>query len=187
VGISTVLSTLDRPALKKGVRIVRAVKAAVLTTLTLFGVLGGAIPMAPAAHASVGCYGDYCSGMDPKATGCAADAQTVAWVDLSDGRLDLRWSPTCKTNWARYEQYPYGSFASETPLALYAVQDTGYTQKIDWFEQGVVPEPDTYWTSMIYSPVHKVRAELAMSCGDQTLVGAAFDCAMNGRVQTEAR
>jgi len=32
---------------------------------------------------TVGCYGDYCSGKDPKQTGCSADAQTLGSKDLS--------------------------------------------------------------------------------------------------------
>ncbi len=141
-----------------------------------------------AGASTVTCYGDYCSGQDPMATGCADDAVTVAFKQMDDGRMELRWSPTCKTNWARYEQYPFGSFASEVPLALVAVQDTGYTQSISWFEgDNVQPiEVGTYWTPMIYSPVHKVYAAVALNCGDMTIFSALMDCAINGQEKTDA-
>src|SRR4051812_9702530 len=57
----------------------------------LMAVVGSVVATAPAAHA-VTCYGDYCSGKDPQLSGCSADGVTVAAVDVSGGRLELRWS-----------------------------------------------------------------------------------------------
>ena len=37
---------------------------------------------------------------------------------------------------------------------------------------------------MIYSPVHTMKAVPTIQCGDATLIGAAFNCAMNGSVET---
>ncbi len=122
------------------------------------------------AGAAVGCYGDYCSGRDPQSTGCAADATTVAWADVTGARLELRWSPTCKTNWARYQQYPRGWFMGNVPLEMRAVQDTGYTQRLSYGVNGT--PTGTTWTPMIYSPVRRVRAEMVYQC---TGVG---DCAI---------
>lgn len=152
---------------------------------------GTIIPAAEPAQASsdVSCFGDYCSGQDPAATGCAADAITVFSIetDTGGGKLDLRWSPTCKTNWARWQQYPTGWCLNCSPLALQAVQDTGYVQTLSWFDNGTTPEEgETYWTPMIYSPVHKVYAMVQMPCGDASLIGAAFDCALNGQIKTPA-
>lgn len=148
------------------------------------------------ANADVGCWGDYCSGMDPVATGCASDAETVAWLDLSGARLELRWSPTCKTNWARWVQYPEG-IRSDLPVQLAAIQDTGYTQAVNYAIDGssdgpssTTSEPEgtivTSWTPMIYSPVHAVRAVANVQCGDQGILGSAVDCALNGQVSTAA-
>jgi type VI protein secretion system component VasA len=62
---------------------------------------------------NVTCWGDWCSGQDPHATHCDADAVTLASVtatagntQLSDdtnrkGTLEVRYSPTCKTKWSR--------------------------------------------------------------------------------------
>lgn len=109
------------------------------------------------------CYGDYCSGRDPQQTGCSDDAVTTRWVDVTSARLELRWSPICKTNWARYQQYPRGWFLGNVPLEMRAVQDTGYTQRRSYGVNGT-PEGTT-WTPMIYSPVRLVRAEMVYQCG----------------------
>ncbi len=112
---------------------------------------------------SVTCYGDYCSGRDPQTTGCAADATTVAWRDVPGARLELRWSQTCKTNWARYIQYPQG-FGGSTALQLRAVQKgTAYTQRLNYDINGT--PTGTTWSPMIYSPVKLVRAEMVYQCG----------------------
>ncbi|MGE0025581.1 MAG: DUF2690 domain-containing protein [Thermoleophilia bacterium] len=125
--------------------------------------------IAPRPAPSVGCYGDYCSGKDATATGCDRDAVTVAWRDITAARLELRWSPTCKTNWARYIQYPRGWYVGNVPLVLRAKQDTGYTQSLSYGVNGT--GTGTTWSPMIYSPVRLVRAELVVSCG------GAGDCA----------
>jgi len=69
-----------------------------------------AIAVAPTPAAAVGCSGTGCNGQDPGTTGCSSGSYTVYsvskqfyasgnfWATL---RVDLRWSPTCKTNWAR--------------------------------------------------------------------------------------
>lgn len=115
------------------------------------------------AGAAVGCYGDYCSGRDPSSTGCSADGITVAAKDVAGGRLELRWSPRCKTNWTRWQQYP-PRIGTPVPMQIRAVQDTGYTQRRNVAGSTGAVRPGTYWTPMIYSPSRKVRAEAAMTC-----------------------
>jgi hypothetical protein len=146
----------------------------------------------------VSCYGDYCSGKDPLATGCNAGAKTFAAKELSGARLELRWSPTCKTEWARWIQYSSGhvGLSADLPTELLAVQDTGYTQSASYNPNG---EPEnqaasstsngitTSWTPMIYSPVHLVRAVADVQCGSDGILASAMDCAINGKVQTAAR
>ena len=177
-----------RTLFKKNRRGLVAVGAALL----LAGATVVALPVtsAEALPGGVSCYGDYCSGQDPAATGCDRDAVTVASlpIDTGAGQLDLRWSPTCQTNWARWQQYPTGWCLNCTPLALLAVQDTGYQQELDWFDNGTSPtDGSTSWTHMIYSPVHAVYAAVMMPCGGDTLLGAAVDCAANGAERTAAR
>ena len=83
----------------------------------------------PATHA-VGCYGDWCSGRDADATGCSADAVTTQVYNNKEFSLQVRWSPTCKTNWARIVMYSPGWIKCTSNGYLKAVQDTGYTQQI---------------------------------------------------------
>ena len=40
-------------------------------------------------------------GQNPSTTGCDRDGQTVAYKYITGGKIELRWSNTCKTNWAR--------------------------------------------------------------------------------------
>ena len=62
-------------------------------------------------HFSVTCGGDGCDGLDPIATGCVNDAYTARVAYIQDpqgntiGEVDLRFSPTCGTNWARVISY----------------------------------------------------------------------------------
>ena len=133
--------------------------AGVLATTALafpFGVLGGAQAANADSSARVGCYGDYCSGQDPMSTGCATGAYTTTYKDIPGGQIQVRWSPTCKTNWARLVQYPGCAYMGD----LVARQDTGYTQH-KWIGIFVcVSQTTTDWTPMIYSPVRRVRAEI---------------------------
>ncbi|GLL05094.1 DUF2690 domain-containing protein [Dactylosporangium matsuzakiense] len=61
--------------------------------------LSGAVAAGSPALA-VTCYGDYCSGQDPESSGCSADATTTASARIwgTESYIELRWSPTCKTN-----------------------------------------------------------------------------------------
>ena len=103
--------------------------------------------IAPTPAFAVSCYGDYCSGQDPLSTGCSADAYTVhtASVYGTNGAstVEIRWSPTCKTNWAR---------VNWVTTNVKAVQQTGYTQGYS-SNNGT-----TAWSKMIYSPTLCVKA-----------------------------
>ena len=152
-------------------------------------------PQTPVTATTGGCYGDYCSGRDPQQTGCATNSSTLAYKDLSGARLELRWSPKCETEWARWVQYPIGT-KSDLPTALFAIQDTGYTQSASYDVNGAPINTaasarsggiTTSWTPMIYSPVHLVHAEADVQCGAEGLLASAVDCYLNGKVQTAAR
>jgi hypothetical protein len=114
--------------------------------------------MAGMASASVSCYGDYCSGQDPSATHCGDDAYTVTAYNDSYASLQLRWSPTCKTNWARLVVYPTGTSHAFTYGSLFAHQDTGYEQSTNTPIVTGTTTSTTFWTPMIYSPTHCVKA-----------------------------
>jgi uncharacterized protein DUF2690 len=108
-------------------------------------------PASPAHAAS--CWGDWCSGLDPQASGCSADAKTVASANvpgLTGETVELRWSPTCKTNWTRTN---FSNFEW-----LRAIQpSTGYTQ-------GYSTNNDQFWWSkQIYSPTRCVYGSVMVT------------------------
>ncbi|WP_158691136.1 DUF2690 domain-containing protein [Streptomyces sp. 351MFTsu5.1] len=136
-------------AIKKGLR--RGIGVALATgMMTAASVV---LPAQATGAQTVSCYGDYCSGQDPADSGCAADAVTVSEVADEVASLQLRWSPTCKTNWARLIVYKTGKKLSPQG-GLYAHQETGYEQS----RYVPIGTGGTYWTPMIYSPHKKVRA-----------------------------
>jgi len=111
--------------------------------------IGAVITVVPAQPAlAVSCYGDYCSGVDPQSSGCSADGYTVASAGVygSGGTsiVELRWSPTCKTNWTRVNWSGWSD--------IRAVQSTGYTQHYSGSNGSY------WWTAMIYSPTLCVKA-----------------------------
>lgn len=123
----------------------------------LFAVLALAavFTIAPARPAlAVSCYGDYCSGKDPQTSGCSADAQPVAREGVygtgGEQWVELRWSPTCKTNWTR---------VNLPATTIKAVQSTGYTQ----YYSG--NNGSYWWSAMIYSPTLCVKAVASGSWG----------------------
>lgn len=110
------------------------------------------------ANAGVTCYGDYCSGKDPVVSKCNDDAYIAVARALDGASLQVRYSPTCKTNWARFVVYPLGKKCAY-PGTLKAIQDTGYTQQM--YTEGIICNTYServFWTPMIYSPVKKVKA-----------------------------
>ncbi|MEV6707416.1 DUF2690 domain-containing protein [Micromonospora wenchangensis] len=129
----------------------------VLVTAALFAVTAFLLPSnsasaGPGSGSAVsgigiqaGCYGDYCSGKDPEAMGCSADAYTVTSAWTGSYTVELRWSPSCKTNWARIGAGYGGS--------LWVVQTTGYKQSSSGSNGSF------RWTAMIYSPSLLCRGE----------------------------
>jgi hypothetical protein len=124
----------------------RSLLASLLIAVPIFGTT--TVVAAPSAQA-VTCYGDYCSGQDPEGSGCSADATTTAHARIPGTlvNVELRWSPTCKTNWART------TWDADPASALRAVQcPTGYTQGYSGTNGSF------YWSKMIYSPSMGVSA-----------------------------
>ncbi|MFE9747175.1 DUF2690 domain-containing protein [Saccharothrix saharensis] len=72
------------------------------------------------ANAAATCYGSTCTGQDPNARGCAADARTLAEYTYS-ARFELRYSPACHAAWTRV--------TSATTYNTIFAQINGYTTK----------------------------------------------------------
>ena len=127
------------------------VRASVALLLT-----ASALAIAPSTANAVTCWGNYCSGKDPMSSGCASDAYTVAQAFPGWATIDLRWSPTCKTNWARVYVYPTRTLAGGY---ITARQDTGYIVSGQIKSvTSLTPQSQTVWSPMIYSPVRCVKA-----------------------------
>ncbi|GLY75234.1 DUF2690 domain-containing protein [Actinoallomurus iriomotensis] len=118
----------------------RAIAALVpAVPLSLFGLGVTAGPASAAATTvapSVTCSNYGCDGTDPDETGCTYLAYAV--FDING--LQLMWSPTCKTNWARYyvnpgetailgvtRQNPYGYKSLGSSVAGWAYTDQLYS------------------------------------------------------------
>lgn len=83
-------------------RIMRKRVVAVLLTALMMISLTTVVTPTPANAAA--CYGASCNGLDPEGR-CSHDAKTVASMAVTDGMLELRWSPSCVANWGRYTPY----------------------------------------------------------------------------------
>jgi hypothetical protein len=141
-------------------------------TLTLLGVLmlTAASTLGPTAvaHASASaggpdCYAASCSGLDPSTTNCVHDAYTGASQEIEGGVLELRYSPSCKANWARYTQYGEETIGTWLREAIGKMGRTG-TKAWIWIpgqapvdsindtvegQFGTFGPGDTTWTAMV--------------------------------------
>lgn len=108
--------------------------------------------------------------------GCAGDAYTVAsrYVTKQSGyvwvkaRVDLRWSPSCKTNWAR------AVIESSSP-STYSTQMTVTLKDTQW--QSL---PGTMWgaamTRQVYGNMWYAPYQPVMACLSLDYFGGGFEC-----------
>ncbi len=89
---------------------------------------------------SSGNTGKALDGKDPNTTGCDRDGRTVGYKYTSYGKVELRWSSKCKTNWTRVKSYrsSYYAYAS-----LWRSSDSKQLSKSGY---------GTIWTPMLYAP-----------------------------------
>ncbi len=82
---------------------IRRLAMAGITSLIVASSLAVGVPSALAAR----CSGYGCDGKDPIAMGCAGGARTVRSAPIlgvgnnTVGKVELRWSESCGTNWAK--------------------------------------------------------------------------------------
>ena len=98
-------------------------------------------------HPLVGCSGSGCNGLNPATTGCSADAFTVQTAVFSNSRVELRYSPTCGTNWGRVT-----SKVGATFLVIRIDRSGGLTYT---FSGGNF---NSAWVAMVYAPQVAARA-----------------------------
>lgn len=127
--------------------VLRPRKSLILVTLlaALFASAGIVTATSTPAQAAT-CSGYGCDGLDPNATGCSSGANDTGSTYLYDangnivGLLELRYSPTCGTNWSRVTSYIgvqslYARVTRESDGRSYA--DVGNYQVI--------------WSNMVYA------------------------------------
>jgi hypothetical protein len=110
----------------------------------------------------VTCSGNGCNGLDPEQTGCAAGAYTVnvpgGTVSFRTGYVQLRYSPTCGTNWARVI-----STSGSVQLTA-SIRRT--TDGLFYFAVG---SGTLLWSPMVYAPNVKAKGcGSAINYGDCT-------------------
>ncbi len=107
----------------------------------------GAVHTARGSHAQASCSGTGCSGQDPEKTGCEAGAYTVQTAVFSNSYVELRYSPTCKTNWGEVV-----SKVGPTDLVI-------RTQRIDGLTYTFAGGKYNYaFSAMVYAPTVAARA-----------------------------
>lgn len=111
--------------------------------------------------AAVGCSGTGCNGQDPEVMGCAADAFTMASAPIHDaynntnvGTVDIRYSPTCKTNWGRATMSLYTENVATWTVGV-VLQDGSHLE----FTLAARLHPGSVnWCDMLYAPVQPAYA-----------------------------
>jgi hypothetical protein len=104
----------------------------------------------------VTCSGNGCNNLDPVQTGCAVGSYTVQTAILPTIFLQLRYSPTCKTNWGRVI-----SRRSHNEIYLVLVErDDG----LAYGSPGLVGP--VAWSRMVYAPVAKAQACVSINGGN---------------------
>lgn len=129
-----------------------------MTTLTRkLATAGSALAMAVSslliatspASAAESCYASGCEGKDPSTTICQNDARTVATTEWN---VELRYSPTCRTAWARYSG---GVSFGLTVMVERRNADGSYTPYYSTPYRG---NGATVWTRMVNDAGYLARA-----------------------------
>lgn len=174
-----------------GRNLAKAKPATVVGVLTL--VVAAALgPIAPSqAAAEVGgpdCYAASCKGLDPSTTNCTHDAYTGASQELEGGILELRYSPSCRSNWARFTQYGEETLVHRIREA---VMDMGRTATKAWvWVPGQAPidsinntlegrfdsfgPGDTTWTAMVDGTT-TVCTSISVVYSEKSAGGSTYD------------
>jgi hypothetical protein len=94
------------------------------------------------------CSGAGCDNRDPDATGCSAGSRNAsgpdAVVNTPWGIVELRFSPTCQTNWVRVRNYPGG-----TAGVRMIVRDVPRNKAVLF---NASTTPGTHFGNMVFSP-----------------------------------
>lgn len=124
----------------------------------------------PKAALAASCSGYGCDGKDPYATGCAGAGASYRVIDMRYvyneyrsivGYVQLWWSDTCKTNWARAVRTV--SYGTTYYTHAHIFRDNNWNRVIDNTDTRYdtwVRGATAVYTRMVYAPVL-----LAQACG----------------------
>jgi hypothetical protein len=121
-----------------------AVLLGTVTTVTTLAIT-------PASAAT--CSGYSCDYQDPAATSCSSGSYTVksapvTYGGIQYGTVELRWSPTCQTNWSRLTISAGGSNPQHYDRqAWVARQSPDAAVGFDWTSDG-----SPIYSDMLYAP-----------------------------------
>ena len=109
-------------------------------TVCSYNSAGESCPSIYVQATTSGISGGSWDGKSPSGTACEQDATTVAYRTNSYGKVELRWSNTCKTNWTRVvpnssSYSTYGKIRRTSDGRNYTTSGTG-----------------SRFTAMVYSP-----------------------------------
>ena len=109
------------------------------------------------AASQVTCSGEGCDNVDPVQSGCADGAYTVTFVNTAIAEIQLRYSPTCGTNWGRVVS---NGNNNDTYLVLVQREDG-----VAYGTKGLTGP--IAWSRMVYSPVKRARACVSINGASQ--------------------
>ncbi|MFJ9553421.1 DUF2690 domain-containing protein [Nocardiopsis sp. NPDC101807] len=143
--MATTLSALGRLSLTA------AASLALLVAVAVPASADTATPDRSGIDAAVSAAHVY-DGADPQATGCSAGATTAAQATRNGMTFQLRWSPSCQTNWVRILNYPGNVPPSQREGLWMDVHDRDRDELVPF--TGSTSISGTRWGNMVYSPAN---------------------------------
>jgi hypothetical protein len=146
-------------------------KSAVISIL-IFMLIGAFFLPNSNAKAAL-CKGANCYGYDPNTMGCGADASSHDYINISDGRVDLRYSDACFAEWERTYNGSGGARYAEGSIRW------GYDNySSDWFpinSSWFIADGETVYTHMYavsydYYPTYPP----SLNCGSLSTSGPIY-------------
>lgn len=131
-------------------------------------------PDPPAPPPQGGCTGVTCNGQNAAETSCGADARTVAAQDVTFGsggsatslRVEVRWSESCQSNWARTVTVASPSGATPMTLAVELRDHAGQSLP----GTSATGQGATVHGAMWFAPALQVKSCVAISGRHEGLV-----------------
>lgn len=113
------------------------------------------------------CTGTDCNGKNPAELVCGENARTVSSQDVTFGsgtsatalRVEVRWSETCRTNWARVQVVSAPSGAPAMNLAVGLLNTAGHALS----GTAAVGSGTNIFGNMWYAPEQQVKACVSVS------------------------